>query len=154
MSDPESTSLGRLLRELYDDEADGFQSPANLYKDAKAKNSAITMPYVKEWLTRPSSIQTHQRSPLWTSYVADHPLQQVAIDLADYSRSKQYNDGYCYICVCVDYFTKYAFAKALKTKKPDELTEALVDTIKAMGTPEAIIPNKEGGTQSPSFFWF
>ena len=144
MSDADSSDLDRLLRELYYDEADGFQSPAILYKEAKAKNGAITMPYVKAWLARQSSIQTHTRSPLWNSYVADHPLQQVAIDLADYTRSKQYNDGYSYICVCVDYFTKYVFAKALKNKKPDDLTDALVDMIKAMGTPEAIISDKEG----------
>jgi hypothetical protein len=78
----------------------------------------------------------------------------VAIDLADYSKSKEYNDGYSYIFVAVDYFTKYVFAKALKTKQSGELAEALVDMIShwsALGKPEAIISDQEGGTQSPSF---
>ena len=75
------------------------------------------MKYVSDWLNKQSSIQTHKKGKLWNSYIADHPLQQVAVDLADYNKSKHFNDGFSYIWVGVDYFTKFVFAKALKDKK-------------------------------------
>ena len=106
----------KLLRELYYDEDDGFMSSSNLYKDAHSKEPSITAKYVSDWLNRQSSVQTHQKGKLWNRYIADHPLQQVAVDLADYSKSKQFNDGFTYIFLGVDYFAKYMFAKALKNK--------------------------------------
>ena len=44
------------LRELYYGE-DGFQSTANLYKDAKRINQTITYSDGKEWLANQSSVQ-------------------------------------------------------------------------------------------------
>ena len=52
------TGKNNLLRELYYDEADGFMSSSNLYKDAHAKDPSITMKYVTEWLNKQTSIQT------------------------------------------------------------------------------------------------
>ena len=97
----------RLLRELYYDGDTGFQSTANLYKDARAKDATITMKYVKEWLEKQSSIQTLKKRTLFNSYIADHTLQQVGVDLADYNKSSKYNDGYAYIFIGVDYFSKF-----------------------------------------------
>ena len=145
------TDKNKLLRELYYDEDDGFMSSSNLYKDAHAKDPSITAKYVSDWLNKQSSIQTHKKGKLWNSYIADHPLQQVAVDLADYNKSKHFNDGFSYIWVGVDYFTKFVFAKALKDKKSPELTEALKDMIKEMGQIEAVVSDFEGGTQSPLF---
>ena len=145
------TDKNKLLRELYYDEDDGFMSSSNLYKDAHAKDPSITMKYVSDWLNKQSSIQTHKKGKLWNSYIADHPLQQVAVDLADYNKSTHFNDGCSYIWVGVDYFTKFVFAKALKDKTAPELTEALKDVIKEMGQIEAVVSDFEGGTQSPLF---
>ena len=99
----------RTLRELYYGE-DGFQSTANVYKDAKRINQNITYSDVKDWLAKQSSIQVLTKRKLFNSYVADHPLQQVVIDLADYSQSKEHYDGYSYICMAIDYFTKLIVA--------------------------------------------
>ena len=145
------TDKNKLLRELYYDEDDGFMSSSNLYKDAHAKDPSITMKYVSDWLNKQSSIQTHKKGKLWNSYIADHPLQQVAVDLADYNKSKHFNDGCSYIWVGVDHFTKFVFAKALKDKTAPELTEALKDMIKEMGQIEAVVSDFEGGTQTPLF---
>ena len=139
----------KLLRELYYDPDDGFMSTSNLYKDAHAKDPSITTKYVTEWLNKQTSIQTHKKGKLWNSYIADHPLQQVAVDLADYSKSTKFNDGFAYIWVGVDYFTKFVFAKALKNKTTPELTEALTYMSKEMGQIEAVVSDFEGGTQSP-----
>jgi hypothetical protein len=75
------------LREVYYGE-NGFNSTANTYKDAHRINPSITYDYVKEWLGNQSIIQTRKKDSSFNSYVADHPLQQVAIDLADYSNPR------------------------------------------------------------------
>ena len=132
------TDKNKLLRDLYHDLGDGFMNPSNLYKDAHAKAPSVTIKYVTGWLNRQSSVQTHKKGFAWNSYVADHPLQQVAVDLADYNKSKQANDGYAYSFVACDYFTKYVFAKALKTKQAGKLTEALKGMIKRNGNARGI----------------
>jgi hypothetical protein len=138
------------LRELYYDE-DGFMSTANLYKDAKRANPSITYADVKEWLAKQSSIQTLTKRTLYNSYVADHKLQVVGCDLADYSRSKEHNDGYAYIFMAIDYFTKFIVAYPLKTKQGVELADALTKTINDLGKMETLTSDTEGGTNTPAF---
>ena len=73
------------------------------------------------------------------------------MDVANYNKSKHFNDSCSYIWVGVDYFTKFVFAEGLKDKSAPELTEALKYMIKAMGQIEAAVSDVEGGTQSPLF---
>jgi hypothetical protein len=41
---------------------------------------------------------------------------QWSIDLADLNKLSCYNNQYCYMLVCVDVYSHYAFVKLLKTK--------------------------------------
>ena len=66
-----------------------------------------------------------EKITLFNSYVADHPLQQIAFDLADYSKSKEHNEEVAYIFMGIDYFTKFLVAYPLKTKQGVELADAL-----------------------------
>jgi hypothetical protein len=147
----------QILRTLYYDEATGFQSTANLYKEARGQNNNITTDYVKKWLANQSIIQTQKvNKSQYNSYVADHPLQQVAIDLADYSKSKAHNDGYQYIFVAVDYFSKYIVAYPMKSKQGSDLTIALKSLIHDMekvakAKIETIVSDQEGGTNTTPF---
>ena len=156
MADNTETSKNQTLRELYYGE-DGFQSTANLYKDAKKINNNITFDYVKTWLSKQSIIQTQKvNKTMFNSYVADHPLQQVGIDLADYNKSKDHNDGYSYIFMGICYFSKYLVAYPIKTKQGKDLTEALKKMIEDFSKItkykiEAIVSDQEGGTNTPQF---
>jgi hypothetical protein len=147
----------QILRTLYYDEASGFQSATNLYKEARGQNNNITNDYVKRWLANQSIIQTQKvNKSLYNSYVADHPLQQVAIDLADYSKSKEHNDGYQYIFVAVDYFSKFIVAYPMLDKRGSDLTTALNSLIKDMEKAakskiETIVSDQEGGTNTAPF---
>ena len=84
-------------------------------------------------------------------HVADHPLQQVAVDLADYSKSKQHNDGYSYIFMAIDYFTKLIIAYPLNTNQGVALTDALSNTMSDLGNMETLVSDTEGGTNTPTF---
>jgi hypothetical protein len=43
---------------------------------------------------------------------------------------KKENDGYIYFLVVIDIFSKYAWARPLKTKTAKEVTDALSDILK------------------------
>lgn len=145
-----------ILRTIYYDSDDGFMSAVNLLKSAKSQDASITMKIVKDWLGKQSSIQTLTKRKLFNSYVASHPMQQIGVDLADYSKSSQHNDGYSYIFVGVDYFSKFVVAFPLTTKTGSDLAHALskmiIDMKKAgKADIEAIVSDTEGGTNTPLF---
>ena len=77
--------------------------------------NSITLQDVKDFLKKQSLRQT-KRPRKWNSYVADEPLEEFQLDLADYSNSAEYNDGFVYALCCIDIFTKYAYRIPLKTK--------------------------------------
>ena len=57
----------------------------------------------------------------------DRPLQEVAVDLADFSRNAIYNRGYGYIFIAVDAFSKYCWCVPIKSKDASECTKALTE---------------------------
>ena len=63
--------------------------------------------------------QSRQTKPYrgFNSYVAHEPLQEIQIDIADFTRSVKENDGYRYCFVAVDVFTKFCHAVPIKDKK-------------------------------------
>lgn len=150
MTEDTDTSKKQTLRSIYYDE-DGFQSISNLYKEAHSINKHITLNYVKDWLAKQSIVQTKRKDTAFNSYVADHPLQQVGIDLADYSKSKDHNDGYAFIFVSVDYFSKWITAIPLKTKQGKDLVEALKQLLNEVGHFDTLVSDQEGGTNTPEF---
>ena len=58
-------------------------------------------------------------------YVADHPLQEIAGDIANFTESAKDHSNYRYAWVCIDIFTKYAVAIPMKSKTSDECTESM-----------------------------
>ena len=52
----------------------------------------------------------------FNSYIVDGPNQEVAADLADFSRNSIYNRDYGYIFIAVDAFTKFAWAVPIKKR--------------------------------------
>eukprot|EP00972_Heterocapsa_arctica_P053612 7898323-Heterocapsa_arctica.AAC.1 len=81
----------KLLRSIYYDADTGFSSVQQTYTDANKMNPSITQEYTKLWFeNQRGKQQTAYRG--FNSYIADEPLENVAVDLADYSRSSQHND--------------------------------------------------------------
>ena len=80
----------------------------------------------------------------FNSYVADEPLEEIQIDLADFTRSAADNDGYRYCLVAVDVFTKMLWGVPIKNKKPDECVRAFNEVLDKIGTPKQIYHDNEG----------
>ena len=74
---------------------DGFGSIYETYKEAKKQLNSITIEGTKQWLGKQKGRQTKAYKG-FTSHVADEPLEEMQIDLADFTRSAADNDGYRY----------------------------------------------------------
>jgi len=107
----------KVIRGVYYDADTRFGSINDTYQQAKKILNSITYNDVKEFLERQKSRQTKPYRG-FNSYVAHEPLQEIQIDIADFTRSVKDNDGYRYCFVAVDVFTKFCHAVPIKDKKP------------------------------------
>ena len=102
-------------RDIYYNEKTGFQNQRKTYEAARKPLSDITPEYVKEWFGRQKGQQLKPYRG-FNSYIVDGPNQEVAADLADFSRNSIYNRDYGYIFIALDVFTKFAWAVPIKKR--------------------------------------
>ena len=140
----------RVIRQVYYDVDTGYSSIQQTYKDSKQILNTITLQDVKDFLQKQSLRQT-KRYRNYNSYVADEPLQEFQVDLADYSKSAEHNDGYAYALCCIDIFTKYAYCIPLKTKQKKEVAEAFKEILNHMGICSTLMSDFEGSFVSTEF---
>jgi hypothetical protein len=140
----------QVIRQVYYDVESGYGSIQQTYRDSKKLLNTITLQNVKDFLEKQSIRQT-KRPRKWNSYVAEAPLQEFQIDLADYSRSAEYNDGYAYALCCIDIFTKYAYCIPLKTKQRKEVAEGFKEILNHMGICSVLMTDFEGSFVSNEF---
>ena len=95
----------KISRGVYRDADTGFGSINETYQQANKILNSLTYNDVKEFLQRQKSRQTKPYRG-FSSYVAHEPLQEIQIDIADFTRSADVNDGFRYLFVAVDIFTK------------------------------------------------
>ena len=87
----------------------------------------------------------------FNSYVAHEPLQEIQIDLADFTKSAQANNGFRSAFVAVDVFSKYVWAAPCKDKMPDDSVRAFREVLAQIGTPKQIYHDNEGAWNSTKF---
>ena len=95
----------KLIRGVYYDQENGFGSINDIYKQSHRILNIITLNDVNEFLNKQKSRQTKAYRG-FNSYVAKAPLQAMQADLAVLTDSAPDNNGYTYVCVAVDIFTK------------------------------------------------
>jgi hypothetical protein len=66
------------------------------------------------------------------------------IDLTPLEKLKRYNKGYNQLLIAVDTFSKYMFARALKSKRSVEVMEAFRDIIEESGRKPKLLHHDEG----------
>ena len=105
---------------------------------------------MKDFLSRQKSRQTNAYRG-FNSYVAKEPLQEIQIDLAIVTDSSPDNNGYKYVFVAVDIFTKICHAVPIKDKKPAESIRAMMEVFNKIGVPEVLYHDNEGSWSSTEF---
>ena len=68
--------------------------------------------------------------------------EQWQMDLADMQSLKQYNDGYRYLLVCIDVFSKYAWIVPIKSKTGPALVEAFKVILSSGRKPHKIMTDQ------------
>jgi len=144
------TEKDRIIRQVYYDTDTGFGSIAETHRDSKKILNTITYNDVKDFLERQKSRQTKGYRG-FNSYVAHEPLQEIQIDIADFTAFGALNDGFRYLLVAVDIFTKKAYGVAIKDKQPAESVRAMKEILKVIGVPEVLYHDNEGSWNSGDF---
>ena len=139
-----------VLRSIYYDQETGFQNKKRTYELAKKRLSDITPAYVSQWFDK-QKFQQYKPYRGLNSYIVDGPNQEVAVDLADFSRNAIYNRGYRYIFIAVDAFTKFAHAVPMKSKNASDCAEALEEVISRMGNYKTLFTDGEPAFESKQF---
>ena len=67
------------------------------------------------------------------------------------SASGALNNGFRYLFVAVDIFTKFPHGVAIKDKQPPESVRAMKEILKVIGGPEALYHDNEGSWNSADF---
>ena len=99
----------------------GFGSVERLYRDVKYNP---TPRQILEWLMSQDVFTLHKL--VRRNFSRNRVLVS---DLADMQSLKEYNDGYRYLLVCIDVFSKYAWVLPLKRKSGLALVEAFNSVI-------------------------
>lgn len=123
--------MNDLLSELYYKD---FPSVSILYKKAKEKNPKITYKIVKDFLKNTEETQIYRKRPTKFYHLKSYsPFERVQIDILDLiNYIPKNNDGYRYLFLFIDVYTRYVFAIPIKTRKTDELYDALTSIIKQL----------------------
>jgi len=138
-----------ILRQIWYHE-DGFGSQKQLYDEAKKLIPTITMNEVKTWLGKQKMVQT-RGFKTFNSYIANGPLEEVAFDLAVFTRNAEHNNGFQFAMVAVDVFSKFCHIVPMKDNKTKSGVDAMKEVINKIGNFKRLISDREGFTESPDF---
>jgi hypothetical protein len=140
----------KIIRQVYYDSDSGFGSIAETHRESTKILNSITYNDVKDFLERQKSRQTKGYRG-FNSYVADKPLAEIQTDIADFTASGALNNGFRYLFVAVDIFSKYAHGVPIKDKQPAESVRAMKEILKVIGVPEILYHDHEGSWNSGDF---
>ena len=122
----------------------GFASVAKLTKESGVKTKKV-----KEWLTEQPTYTLHRmaRKKYPTRKYIVHDIdEQWQADLADVSLIANQNKGYRFLLTVIDIFSRYAWARPLKTKTGKEVAAAFKDIFE-----EGRIPKRVQSDQGKEF---
>ena len=126
------------LKELYYDP----KSPAGFASVAKlAKASGYSKAKVKTWLKAQPTYTLHRQARKHyptRKYIVHDMDEQWQADLADVALIARENDGYRFILTVIDIFSRYAWARPLKSKRGEEVAAAFQDIFREGRIPKRI----------------
>jgi transposase InsO family protein len=126
--------------------AGGLGGVERLYRDVKEEGKLkISRKKIKEWLMKQDTYTLHK--PMRRHFRRNRVIvggidQQWQMDLADLQSMQKFNDGYRYLLVCIDVFSKYAWVVPLKNKTGPALVEAFKIILASGRKPEKIMTDQ------------
>ena len=124
----------------------GYGGVNRLYDDVKKEGKfKISRKQIKEWLMKQDAYTLHK--PVLRNFKRNRVIvggidQQWQMDLADMQSMQKFNDGYRYLLVCIDVFSKYAWVVPLKNKTGPSLVNAFKVILSSGRKPEKIMTDQ------------
>ena len=139
----------QVIRTIYYDE-DGFDNVKTTYEKSKKVLPSITLDDVKTFLSK-QTIRQKKDYHGFNSYVAEKPLHELQIDLADFTRSAEENNGFRYLMTGIDVFSKKVHGVPIRTKQVPDVIRGFTEILDKIGIPEQIFVDNEGAMSSTEF---
>ena len=124
----------------------GLGGVDRLYDDVKKEGKFdVTRNQIKEWLMKQDKYTLHK--PIRRRFKRNRVMvsgidQQWQMDLADMQSMQKLNDGYRYLLVCIDVFSKYAWVIPLKNKTGPSLVEAFKRILASGRKPKKVMTDQ------------
>lgn len=104
-----------------------------VFTEAKRRNKNVTLEAVKQFLFGQDAYTLHK--PVKRRFNRNKMTSpglnvKWQIDLADLQSIKRLNGGYCYLVVCIDVFSRFAFVEPVKDKRAETIANALAKIMK------------------------
>ena len=124
----------QVIRSIYYDE-DGFDNVKIFFEKSKKAMPSITLDDVKHFLAKQTIRQTKKYRG-FNSYVAEKPLTELQVDLADFTKSAEENNGFRYLLTGIDVFSKKVHAVPIRTKQLPDVLLGFTEILDKIGIPE------------------
>ena len=125
-----------------------YSSASKLLKAVRGEGRTdVKLKDIVAWLRGQDAHTLHK--PVRYNYprnrvIVDGIDHQWDVDLMDMINLSKYNDGYGYVLIAIDVFSRYAWTVALKTKRAKEVKEG-VDTLFSRGRKPDLFRTDHGG---------
>lgn len=133
-----------------------YPAAKRFYEILKEKGHKYTLKEVKEFIEKQNVAQVHKvvtkNRNNFSSITANAPNELFQIDLLDYQKYAKENKGYNWILICVDVFTRKAYAEPMKNKTT-EVTKNAFEKIVNKAKPKVVF-HDEGGEFKGQFETF
>jgi hypothetical protein len=143
--------MNETIDKVYRNRVSGYGSVQDTYKQAKSVDNTITLQNVRDYYSKLPQKQLQFRYKGYNSYTAANFLDQIQLDIADFTNNATLNDGFRYALVGVDVFSRYGWAVAMKSKQPVDILTAFKEIVKVIGKPKSIFSDMEGSLLSTEF---
>ena len=150
MARKKKKTIDYVLHEIYYDVANpgGFSSAEKLRNAAIALGHDYSLNDVRKWLAGEEVYTVSRRST--SKHTADRGIQSAGLDskwesdLAVLLQFSADNDGYSYIMFAIDVFSRHLWARALRTKRAEEVAKALESVFLSGNRPEHVLLSDKG----------
>ena len=123
-----------------------FGGAEALYRDVKQEGKyQLTRKQILDWSMTQDAYTSHKpvrrhfkRNQVYVGGID----QQWQLDLADMQSMQKFNDGYRYLLVCIDVFSKYPWVVPLKSKTGPSLVDAFKVILASGRKPERILTDQ------------
>ena len=126
------TDKNTTIKNVYHNPVSGYSSVLKTYKEAKSIDNTITLENVEEYLKTLPQKQLQFKYKGYNSFIVNDFLDQIQLDIADFTNNAKENNGYRYALVGIDVFSRYAWAVKMETKQPIDVINAFKGNIEKL----------------------